>query len=99
MPLAAIVGAGPIGTAIAHRLANRASVRHVLLVDDELNVAVGKALDIQQSGPIDRVDVGLSATSDLLGASGADVIVVADAVNGGEWRSEAGLALVQRLVR
>jgi hypothetical protein len=62
-------------------------------------VAAGKALDLQQTMPIDGADVALTGSADLLSASGATVIVLADRVNGGEWRGEEGLALVGQLVR
>jgi malate dehydrogenase len=95
----AILGAGELGGAIAHALAGRGRVRAITLVDDAAGVAAGKALDIQQAGPIDRVDVHLSGATDLLSAAGASVIVLADSVASGEWKDDRGLALVDRLVR
>ena len=94
-----IMGAGAIGSAIAQRLAERNRVREIVFVDDAPQVAAGKALDIRQSGPIGRYDTALSATTDTLAASSADVIVIADDTAGGEWEGERGLALVQRLAR
>ncbi len=99
MSSAAILGAGPLGSALAHAFARRSRFREIRLVDDASNVAAGKALDIQQSGPIERFDTSLTATSDVLSAAGADVIIVADAVEGGEWTGDRGLALLERLVR
>ena len=95
MPVAAILGAGPLGGAIAHKLAERAVFREIRLIDEQGNVAAGKALDIRQSGPIGRFDVDLSATSDPLAAVGADVLILADPLNGGEWEGDLGLALVR----
>ena len=99
MSSVAILGAGPIGSAIAHRLAERARVSEVRLIDDAGSVAAGKALDIRQTGPIDGYDTLISGSSDVLAAAGADVIVFADSVGEGEWEGDKGLALVQRLVR
>jgi hypothetical protein len=99
MASVAILGAGPVGAAIAHRLAERARVHTIRLLDAEASVAAGKALDLQQTCPIDGADTTLSGSADLLSASGAGVIVVADRVNGGEWRGEEGLALVRQLER
>ncbi len=96
MSSVAIVGAGPIGSAIAHRLAERARFRAIRFIDASVNVAAGKALDLRQSGPIAGVDVDLTATGDLLAAAGASVIVIADAIDGGEIQGETGLALVAR---
>ena len=99
MSTVAIVGAGPIGAAIAHRLAERSRVRAILLIDEGASVAAGKALDIRQSGPIAKSDVALNGSGDLLAAAGASVVVLADDTAGGEWEGERGLAAVQRLVR
>ena len=99
MPRVAILGAGAIGAALAHRLAERARVREVVLIDDNAQVAAGKALDIRQSGPISGTDTIVSGSGDALSAVSADVIVVADDTAGGEWQGERGLALIQRVVR
>jgi len=99
MSTVAVLGAGPIGAAIAQWLSERARFRAIRLIDANATVASGKALDLRQSGPIDGVDVDVSATADVLAAVGASVIVVADALDGGEWQGETGLALVRQLVR
>jgi len=97
--LVAVLGAGPIGAAIAHRLAERARVSEIRLIDENANVAAGKALDIRQSGPVDGFDTVVSGSGDVLAAVGADVIVIADAVTAGEWQGEKGLGLIRQLVR
>ena len=94
----AILGAGPIGAAVAHRLAQRARVNTVRLIDASGAVAAGKALDIRQSGPIERFDTVLEADDDVRASASADVIVVADEVDGGEWQGDRGLAMVRQLV-
>lgn len=99
MSSVAILGAGPIGSAIAHRLAERGNVGEIRLIDEGGSVAAGKALDIRQAGPIDGYDTVISGTTEVLQAAGANVIVFADAVADGEWEGERGLALVQRLMR
>jgi malate dehydrogenase len=99
MSVVSIVGAGEIGSAVAHALARRARVRDMRLVDAAANVAAGKALDIRQSGPIDRYDTLVSGRGEMLEAANADVIVLADAVADGEWEGERGLALVKQLLR
>ena len=53
----AILGAGDLGGAVAHALAARGRIRDLTLVDESAGVAAGKALDLMQSSPIDRVDV------------------------------------------
>ena len=99
MSAVAILGAGPIGAAIAHRLAERGRCREIRLIDGTPAVASGKALDIMQSGPIGHFDTRLVATDAPLAATGAEAIVIADDVASGEWRDDKGLARVQQLVR
>jgi len=97
MSVIAIIGAGPLGAALAHKLAGRSRVAEVRLIDPEEAVARGKALDILQSGPVENADVKVSATGSLHAAIGADVIVFADDVAGAEHAGEAGLSLVRQL--
>ncbi len=99
MSLAAVIGAGEIGGAVAHALARRARFRRIRLIDEAEGVAKGKALDLRQAGPIDGANVDITGEADPLSAAGASVIVVADAAREGEWQGERGLALVRQLVR
>jgi malate dehydrogenase len=93
----AILGAGPIGGAIAHRLAQRSRVGAIRLIDASGNVAAGKALDIRQSGPVERFDTLVEAADDVRAAASAVAVIVADEAAGGEWQGERGLALIRRL--
>ena len=95
----AVLGAGPIGAAIAHRLAERGRVSDVRLIDANAGIAQGKALDIRQSGPIDSSDVRLSGSADPLDATSAKAIVFADDTTGGPWDGDRGLGLIEKLVR
>jgi malate dehydrogenase len=97
--LAAILGAGPIGAAVAQALTERARFRAIRFIDESVQIAAGKALDLRQATPVAKVDVDLTATAELLDAAGAAVIVVADPVSGAAHEGEAGLATLQRLVR
>jgi malate dehydrogenase len=98
MSFIAIIGAGPIGGAIAHALARRDRAREVRLIDADERIARGKALDITQSGPVEGFSARVTAAGPLAAAAGADAIVVADAANGsGEHGGEAGLALLRQL--
>jgi hypothetical protein len=99
MSFVAIFGAGPVGAAIAQRLAERGRVRDVRFVDENPSIAEGRALDLRQCGPIGRNDTRLSAEADPLAAAGADVIVLADDTAKGVWDGERGLALIDRLIR
>jgi hypothetical protein len=94
-----ILGAGPVGAGLAHRLAERGRVPAITLVDDRQGGAAGVALDIRQSGPIVPSDISVTTGDGVLAAAGASVIVVADEMDAGEWEGDRGLALVGQLVR
>jgi malate dehydrogenase len=99
MSLVAILGAGEIGGATARALATRARVEEIRLIDEQPNVAAGKALDLRQAGPIIGSDTRIEGSTDFASAAGASTIVLADAAAGGEWSGDAGLALLRRLAR
>lgn len=100
MGFIAIVGSGALGGAIAHALAVRDRVPEVRLIDTAGSVARGKALDIQQSSPIDNFSVRLTSDEKLEAAVGADVVVIADPSSGsGEHAGETGLGIVRQLER
>jgi len=94
-----ILGAGEIGGALARQLAATDLVSRIVLVDDQGTIAAGKALDVAQSGPVDRYHTAMSGTNDLAAVVGAVLVVVADRAGqpGGEWQDEAGLALLKRV--
>src|SRR5688572_15963183 len=94
MTMAAIIGAGDLGGAVAHALATREAVDRVLLVDDASAVAEGKALDIQQSGAVSGFHTRLAGSADLSRITGCDVCVVADRAGSPsrEWQGDEGLA-------
>lgn len=86
-----IVGAGDLGATLARLLAERELARHVGLIDADVGKAKGKALDIAQSGPVDRFDVSIDGFPSLEAAPPADCWVIADppelAGPGGENRA------------
>jgi malate dehydrogenase len=96
--LIAIIGAGPIGSTVAHRLAQRTRVNTIRMIDAAGAVAAGKALDIRQAGPIEHFDAIVESDDDVRAAASADVIVVADEVTDGEWQGDKGLAMLRQLV-
>jgi malate dehydrogenase len=95
----AIVGAGDLGGAIAHRVARRGRVRRVTLVDERSQAASGKALDIMQAGPVEGFSTRVTSAADVVAAAGASVFVLADRLHGGEWQGEEGLTLLGRIRR
>lgn len=94
----AVVGAGPLGGAVTDALARRGRVREVRLIDAEGRVAHGKALDIQQSSPIEGFATRITTADALDAAAGADVIILADSAAGAEHQGESGLLALRRLV-
>lgn len=80
MPFVAILGAGPLGGALAYALASRGRFDEVRLIDPEKTLAAGKALDILQSGPVDGYSTRVTGSASLDAAIGAWVLVLADPV-------------------
>ena len=98
MSFIAIMGAGPLGGALAHKLAQRGRVAEIRLIDAAGAVAHGKALDILQSSPIEGFNTRVSGADRIDAAAGAEAIVIADAAQGeAEHGGEAALALVRQL--
>jgi malate dehydrogenase len=97
MSIVAIIGAGPLGGTLAHTLAGRGRVDEVRLIDPEARIAEGKALDIQQSAPVEQWSTRVSAATAITAAAGADAIVFADLIKGGEIAGENGLAVVRQI--
>ena len=98
MAFIAVVGSGPLGGAVAQKLALRDRVPEIRLIDPHGAVAQGKSLDILQSSPIERFRARLSSAHALSAAAGAEAVVIADsAETGREYAGEAGLALLRGL--
>ncbi len=93
----AILGAGELGGALAHVLARRDIVRRIRLIDSAGQIAVGKALDIMQSSPIDGFSTVVSGSIDLVTVGGSTVVVIADRAAGGEWDGDEGVLLLKQL--
>ncbi len=99
MSTIAIIGAGPLGGALAQALGRRSRVGEVRLIDPEGRIAEGKALDILQSSPVEVFNTRVTAATTYTAAAGASVIVMADLMAGGEITGEPGLALLRQLAR
>jgi malate dehydrogenase len=99
MSFIAIVGSGALGGAVAHALAIRDRIAEVRLIDSDESIARGKALDILQSSAIDGFGTRVGAAEGADAAAGASVVIIADSASNGEHASEAGLALLRRLIR
>ena len=71
----ALIGAGNIGGTLAH-LALTRDLGDVVLFDVVEGVPEGKALDLNQCGPIEAKDGNLTGTNDYKDIAGADVCIV-----------------------
>jgi malate dehydrogenase len=97
MRTVAVIGAGELGAGIARTLATRGNIAEVRLIDSTIDVATGKALDIQQAGPIEGSATKVGAAREIAAAVGADVVLLADPLGSGELQGDSGLAVVRQL--
>jgi malate dehydrogenase len=74
-----VVGAGNVGAACAHRLAER-DYADVVLVDVLEGLAAGKALDLNQSGPVVGYEPKVVGTGGYEQSAGSDVCVITSGV-------------------
>ncbi len=74
-PKITIVGAGTVGTAAAHWIASR-ELGDVILTDIVEGLPQGKALDLQQAGPVAGFDVRVVGTNDYAETAGSDLVIV-----------------------
>jgi malate dehydrogenase len=89
MKTVAIVGAGETAAHVARTLAALEVAREIRLIDSASSVALGKALDIQQAGPIGGFDTRVIGAVDLSAAAGAAVVVMADRHGGQDAAADA----------
>jgi malate dehydrogenase len=74
-PKIALIGSGMIGGTLAH-LAALKELGDIVLFDIAEGLPQGKALDIAQSGPVEKFDAALSGANDYSDIAGADVCIV-----------------------
>ena len=71
----ALVGAGNIGGTLAHLIGLK-ELGDVVLFDIVEGIPQGKALDIAQAAPVERVSAGFAGTNDYKDIEGSDVVIV-----------------------
>ncbi|MGF1454152.1 MAG: malate dehydrogenase [Alphaproteobacteria bacterium] len=71
----ALIGAGQIGGTLAH-LVGLKELGDVVLFDIAEGMPQGKALDLEQSSPVDGFDSAMGGTQDYADIAGADVVIV-----------------------
>ena len=70
-----LIGSGNIGGTLAHLFAMK-ELGDVILFDIAEGIPQGKALDLQQSGPVESFDVKVEGTNDYSDLKDSDVVVV-----------------------
>lgn len=71
----ALIGAGNIGGTLAH-LALLKRLGDVVLFDIAEGIPQGKALDLSQCGPIERIDASITGTNNYEDIAQSDVVIV-----------------------
>ncbi|MFA5232844.1 MAG: malate dehydrogenase [Sulfurimonas sp.] len=71
-----IVGAGNVGATVAYSLAMLGSCHEIILRDNKIDVAKGKALDMSQAAAAVRSHTVVSVAEDMSDLSNCDVVVV-----------------------
>lgn len=99
MSVIAIVGAGTLGGTLAHTIAERDLCTQLRLIDDALDIAAGKALDIAQAAPIARFRTQLAANSGPEATVGADIVILTGPTSNPdlEWDHESGLMQLRQI--
>lgn len=71
-----IVGAGNVGATVAYSLAMLGSCHEIILRDNKIDVAKGKALDMSQAASAVRSHTMVSVAEDMSDLTNCDVVVV-----------------------
>ncbi len=70
-----IIGAGNVGAACAHWLAQK-NLADIVLLDIVDGLAQGKALDLQEASPVGRYDINLTGTCDYQQTADSEVVII-----------------------
>jgi malate dehydrogenase len=70
-----VIGAGNVGASVAQRLAEK-ELGDVVLIDILEGVPQGKALDMYQSGPVEKFDGKVVGTNDYAATANSDMVVM-----------------------
>jgi len=70
-----IIGAGNVGASAAERIAMR-RLADVVLVDIVEGMPQGKALDLNEAGPVDGYDMHLTGSNAYEATAGSDIVVI-----------------------
>ena len=70
-----LIGAGNIGSILAHSISQK-KLGEIVLVDVIKDLAKGKCLDLEQSFSVDNIGIKLTGTEDMTKIRNSDVIVI-----------------------
>jgi malate dehydrogenase len=70
-----IVGAGNVGATSAHWIAAK-ELADVVLIDVVEGVPQGKALDLQEAMPIEKLDVHVTGSNDYAATANSDIVII-----------------------
>jgi malate dehydrogenase len=71
-----VIGAGNVGATTAQRLVDKQLANEVVLVDILEGVPQGKALDMYEASPVEKVDVKVIGSNDYGETAGSDIVVI-----------------------
>ncbi len=74
-----VVGAGMVGGTTAQRLAER-DYADIVLVDIVEGLPQGKALDMEESGPVEGYDSRITGTNGYEETAGSDLVVITSGI-------------------
>lgn len=70
-----VVGAGFVGATCAHWIAAK-ELADVVLIDIVEGMPQGKALDLQEAGPVEGFDVNVKGTNDYADTANSDIVII-----------------------
>ncbi len=71
-----VIGAGNVGATTAQRLADKALANEVVLVDVLEGIPQGKALDMYEATPVEKVDTRVSGTNSYDETAKSDIVII-----------------------
>jgi malate dehydrogenase len=71
-----VIGAGNVGATTAQRLVDKQLANEVVLVDILEGVPQGKALDMYEASPVEKVDVRVTGSNGYGETAGSDILVI-----------------------
>lgn len=71
-----VIGAGNVGATTAQRLVDRQLANEVVVVDVLEGIPQGKALDMFEASPVEKVDVRVTGTNSYDATANSDIVVI-----------------------